>query len=315
MSDCSSPYSWLSNKSYDTIKINDLFKYDPNIESYKNSFSHNLPEYSSSVYTDEISIEQMVCNQRYIFVLVKYSEQHQHQVLFVIDTTCKLDDCKMFDSDIIADKTAECFNCNCTRFNPCDECKELGKVFKPTWGCDYTAREIKAITDAKNRPSIVPSCFLYTNGPFKLYCVQNSNESECVVISDNYIYLYKDCILNTHEYMYTIRDVQIHPGIVKFFDEYNVCYTFTYSNDPPMVEKVKSRVEKTYHDYTLYNTTRLDSKGDRYRLTNTDSDIPKYMYLPDVYVSKNYLSRVCISDNLCVVQTCKASIQYFKSQK
>lgn len=306
--DCSSPYSWLSNKSYDTIKINDLFKYDPNIESYKHSFSHNVPKYSSTVYTDEISIEQMVCNQRYIFILVKYSEHHHHHQLFVIDTEIPLDDCRVYDSDIIADETVECYNC--TRFILCDECKELGKVFKPTWG--YRAREIKAITEAKNRPSIISTCFLYTDGPFKLYCVQNSNDSECVIISDNYIYLYKNGILNTHEYMYTIRNVQIYSGLVKFYDEYNVCYTFTYSNDPPMVEMIKSRVENTHHDYTLYNTTRLDSKGDRYRLTNVDSDIPKYMYLPDVHVSKSYLSRVCISDNLCVVQTCKTSIRYFK---
>lgn len=309
----SSPYSWLSKKMYDKIEMDNLFKYDPNIESFKRDFSRSLSKYSSSEYTDKMYIVKMVCNKRYIFVLVKYSDHH---VLFAIDTNIPVDDFKIFDSDIIADETDECFKCS--SFGLCNDCKQLGTVFIPTW--DHTARQVRDIKAAKNRPNTLCTYTLNTRGPFELHCIQDSNESECVIISDNYIYLYKDGILDTHEYMYTIRNVQINSDVVQFFDEYDVCYTYTYSRfcetilekskDQPSVKKSK-RTVKTYYDYTSCNKTRIDSKGNRYRLTNTESDIPSYMYIPDVNATDTFQS-VCISDTLCVVQTYKTSIDYFR---
>lgn len=56
----SSPYSWLSTKSYKQVEINDLFKYDEYIEAFKSHFSYNLPKHSSSEYTDTITIDKMV---------------------------------------------------------------------------------------------------------------------------------------------------------------------------------------------------------------------------------------------------------------
>lgn len=312
----SSPYSWLSKKMYDKIEMDNLFKYDPNIESFKREFSSSLSKYSSSEYTDKMYIVKMVCNKRYIFVLVKYSDHH---VLFAIDTNIPVDDLKIFDSDIIADETDECFKCS--SFGRCDDCKLLGTVFIPTW--DYTARQVRDIKDAKNKPTTMCTHALNTRGPFELHCIQEANESECVVISDNYIYLYKDCILDTHEYMYTIRNVQINSDVVQFFDEYDVCYTYTYSKskDQPIVKKSKwtvaeryERANKTCYDYTICNKTRIDSKGDRYRLTSIESDIPSYMYISDVDATE-IMRNVCISDTLCVVQTYKTSIDYFKMKK
>jgi hypothetical protein len=139
-----------------------------------------------------------------------------------------------------------------------------------------------------------------------LYCNQSSHTDECVVITDTDIYLYKNGKMFTHDYLYTIINVYLTFDKLIVRDEFKMQYVYTYSQENPTVELTSSNLENG-HTYTFYGSTRIDIKSDFCRLTHID-EIPQYYLIPDIYPS-NY-AQLCISNNICAIQTGDTSITY-----
>lgn len=208
-----------SNINWTTLKqnvINDIYMYYSKIESYKHSFWNNQEKYSSSKYTDDIFIMQMICNERYIFVLVKFDERKN--VLFIIDTTLPIDSYKIYDKAY-----GDLDNINLNRTN-----------------------EMKTI-----------SAF---GSNFKLDCVQDSSDEQCVLISDEDVYLYKNGNIYKHEYSFTIKNRLVEVDKLVLYDEFDVQYTYTFTEDSPII-KTDESIEYNYIKYDYYKNIRIDQKG------------------------------------------------------
>lgn len=265
-----------SNINWTTLKqnvVNDIYKYYSKIESYKHSFWNNQERYSSTEYTDDIFISQMICNERYIFVLVKFDERMN--VLFIIDTTLPIDSYKIYDKaygDSIW-HDADLDNINLNRTN-----------------------EMKTISAFGNN--------------FKLYCVQDSSDEQCVLISDEDVYLYKNGNIYKHEYSFTIKNRLVEVDKLVLYDEFDVQYTYTFTGDSPIIktDEPKSNYNNyNYIKYDYYKNIRIDQKGIRYRITYIDK-IPTYTMLP-IYSDKIY-NKCCISKNICAMETDWTSLTY-----
>lgn len=269
------PYNWLSEKKYTTIELDKLFKYDSTIKSFQEQFERDST-------ADGMYIQNMVCNERYVYVLVEY--QDNDYTLFVIDTTLPADDYKVYDVNVIAEESKKCKNCT---DNPTHE--------------NYTSLESQ-LKDMKatQKPNKMQTIKIYNDTGLKLYTIQNSKDDQCVVISDNYIYLYKNGQVYKHEYMFTIKYINVYPNILYLCDEFNMVYMYTYSDDKCSTE---SRLDYTrcHYDFAHCDKTRVDIKGNRYRLTYMDT-YPKYTLIDDVYPPKSY-PKVCISKTLCAVES------------
>jgi hypothetical protein len=247
--------------------------YYSDIESYKSSFNFELEKYSSKVYTDDISIKRMVCNERYIFVLVEFKKSDY--VLFVIDTTLPANSYKIYD-------------------------KAYGDPFWQSANLD----DINS-----TRPNEMKTIRIWDVDNI-LYCVQDSSDEQCVLISENKIHLYKNGILYVHDYSYTVKKVSIEIDKLVLYDEFNVQYTYLFSNDSPTVNYDCSNVNVNYNliKYSNYKNIRIDQKGTRYRITYIDK-IPSYVMLP-IYSTETFYNTKCLSKNICSMQEDATSLIY-----
>lgn len=265
---------WLSSSTLENYVLHDIYMYYSDIESYKSNFDFELEKYSSKVYIDDMSIKQMVCNERYIFVLVKFKSNYN--VLFVMDTTLPTDSYKIYD-------------------------KAYGE---PCWQ-NANLDEINL-----TRPNEMKTIYIRDddNERIKLYCVQDSSDEQCVLISENQIHLYKNGTLYVHDYSFTVKNVFIEIDKLVLYDEFNVQYTYLFSNDSPVVKHDSSNVIYNFIKYDNYNNIRIDQKGTRYRVTYIDK-IPSYVMLP-IYSDETYYNNKCLSKNICSMQTDSTSLVY-----
>jgi len=315
------PYNWISKREYTKIKLQDLFKYDSAIQSFKSRFTiyyaFEDEEFSNKLYTNDISMEDMVCNERYVFVLLQYKKNEY--TLFVIDTTLPIDDYKVYDFDAIATGEQECevycrkrYGCKqCTENPTCENYKSLESQLKDMKmgfmthyhpkTVHYTTSDLVAMLNAVNKPNTMSTVRIRDETTLKLYTLQDSNEEECVIISDNFIYLYKNGQVYEHEYMFTIRYIELKPDVLYLSDEFDMVYSYTYSNDEPIKQSRPGYIRERYN-FACYDKTRIDTKGNRYRLTWMDT-YPMYTLIENAHPPSLYpRPHVCISKTLCAFE-------------
>lgn len=271
-----SSINWMTTaaKNY----MYDIYMYYTKIESYKSPdyFAIDYDKHSSKVYTDGMYIKQMVCNERYIFVLVKFKSGYN--VLFVIDTTLPTDSYKIFDK---------------AYGEPCWQNADLDEI-------------------NLTRPNEMKTVHVYSDinsDRIKLYCVQDSSDEQCVLISENQINLYKDGKLFVHDYSFTVKNTSIEIDKLVLYDEFNVQYTYLFTQDSPTVKYDESNsILHNCIDYDKYNNIRIDQKGIRYRITHIDK-IPTYVMLP-IYSDDAYHDKKCLSKNICAMQIDSTGLVY-----
>ena len=291
------PYDWLSTNNYTRHSINNLHIYNPDYKRQKyvwQSFQH---KHSSSEYTDDLYIHAIVCNKRYVFILMKKGPGYDVDMynLFVIDTeNLNIDDYKFFDILNVCDSDSD----SDSELDKTDLDKKLKEYkfdncwFRPTKNLKYT---LDKISKTSKTMSCIP---IYEHLHLKLYCNQDSNLDECILVSDDNIYLYKNDQVYKHSYLYTIRGLDIQDSFVVFQDEYKIQYKYTFDNND-VYTTVHGYKCHSNHDYTIYNNTRLDIKGTSYRCTLVLPPNPKYHLLSSCNSNCCY----SLSENICVIQT------------
>jgi hypothetical protein len=314
------PYTWLANGNYTQTKVSKLYKYDSEIESFKRKFSHSLPKYSSAEYTDELYLTNLVFNERYIFAVLKYAEERYttyHSKLFVIDTTLSMDDYKIYDQHVIRKHTVQC---SCRNNNDVEYCKECADIVTDVSTSDMgatllkynNARELVDVLRALEKPNRMPS-FKIDDEQFDLYVARYSAYEQCVLISEKTIYMYADGHMYKHDYIFTINKTFINQNKLILHDEFQAEHVYTFSDQQPEVHPCAPCVHDDFDDdhkrFSTYGKTRIDVKGNRYRLTYIDT-IPKYTLLEDVYPAS--CSICCVSKYMCALQTKRAGFVYLK---
>ncbi len=274
-------YTWLANGNYTQTKVSKMYKYDSEVESFKREFAYNLPEYSSAKYTDGLYLTNLVCNERYIFAVLKYADESYttyHSRLFVIDTTLSMDDYKIYDQHVL-----EC-------------CK---------------ARELVDVLHALEKPNKMPS-FEIKDEQLNVYVARDSKDEQCVLISENTIYMYAGGQIYKHDYIFTINKTIINQNKLILYDEFQAKHVYSFSDQQPEVHAGEQFVDvddHTNNKFSYYGKTRIDVKGNRYRLTYIDT-IPKYTLLEDVYPASR--SICCVSRYMCALQIKRAGFVYLK---
>lgn len=303
------PYSWLSTTNqYDKITFDKLFEYDKQFYNSKYDYEwHSRPTYSEEQYEDTLNIVNVVCNLQYVFVL---SNRKNVYTLQIIDTnvvnTIGYKKYKIYvnysDDNSVSDEDMKNVYENLYEYG----FSNLKSYWFPNNCLIHTLKQCEQYKDSINMPIIT---FYDDNKYINLFCNREDKVNECVAISENFIYTFKNGNMTKHKYMYTIMGIYIKNSMVIMCDDYNYIYKYKYGSKNCTIDKSGSYTYKFDSNSRINNAIIkdddgkneiiIDIKGTHYRCTCVSSDEVSYNLI-DAYPS-TYNNAFCCSKNIVAV--------------
>jgi hypothetical protein len=225
-----------------------------------------------------------------------------------------MDDYKIYDQHVIRKHTVQCRCRDDVEY--CKECADIvtdvsTKLTDTGATLEYhNARELVDVLHALEKPNKMPS-FEIKDEQLNVYVARDSKDEQCVLISENTIYMYAGGQIYKHDYIFTIYNTIINQNKLILYDEFQAKHVYSFSDQQPEVHAGEQFVNDhhTNNKFSYYGKTRIDIKGNRYRLTYIDT-IPKYTLLEDVYPASR--SICCVSRYMCALQIKRAGFVYLK---